>query len=90
MSGLMFASRGTVCALGILLLLAGCAAPGTQRGQDVKQPHASTPAPAHGDMEVWRLDELAQHDQPALLLRNSHGVHAAIETLLLKEFLATG
>jgi predicted Zn-dependent protease len=90
MPGLMFASRGAVCALGTLILLGGCAAPGTQRGQDAKQPHASTPAPAHGDMEVWRLDELAQHDQPALLLRNSQGVHAAIETRLLQDILATG
>lgn len=41
-------------------------------------------------MEVWRLDELAQQDQPAILLRNSRGIHAAIETRLLQDILATG
>jgi predicted Zn-dependent protease len=89
MPGLMFASRGAACALGTLLLLAGCAAPGSQREQDVKQPRASTPAPAHGDMEVWRLDELAQQDQPAILLRNSRGIHTAMETRLLQDILVT-
>lgn len=78
---------GTIAAL---LLLAGCAAPGAQRAQGMKQPQAGTPAPAHGEMEVWRLDELAQQDQPAILLRNSRGIHAAVETRLLQDILATG
>jgi predicted Zn-dependent protease len=78
---------GTISAL---LLLAGCAAPGAQHGQGMKQPQASTPAPAHAEMEAWRLDELTQRDQPAILLRNSQGIHAAVETRLLQDILATG
>lgn len=90
MPGMRSAIRRGAGTIAALLLLAGCAAPGTQRGQDLTQPRAGTPAPAHGDMEVWRLDELAQHDQPAILLRNSRGIHAAIETRLLQDILATG
>lgn len=90
MPGMKFAIRFAARTIAALFLLAGCAAPGTQRGQGMKQPPASTPTTAHGEMEVWRLDELAQMDQPAILLRNSRGMHSTIETRLLQDILATG
>jgi predicted Zn-dependent protease len=73
-----------------LLLMAGCAAPGSQTGQRTTQSQSSTQAPSHGEMEVWRLEDLAKQDQPAILLRNSRGVHSAIETRLAQDILATG
>lgn len=90
MSAIRFAAHATAGALGVLLLLTGCAAPGVQQEQSMKRPHSGAPAPSHGEMEVWRLDELAQHDQPVVLLRNPQGVHAAMETRLLQSILATG
>ena len=47
------------------------------------RPPSATPTPSRGEMEVWRLDELAQHDQSVVLLRNSLGIHAAVKTRLL-------
>lgn len=89
MPGIRLATQGAAGAITSLLLLAGCAAPGSQHEQGMK--HAPTvPAPSHSEMEIWRLDELARHDQPAILLRNSRGIHTAIETGLLQDILATG
>lgn len=56
----------------------------------MKRSQGGAPAAYHGEMEVWRLEELAQQDQPAVLLRNSHGIHGAVETRLLQSILATG
>jgi len=85
----MLAIRGAAGAITALLLLAACAAPGSQREQGMKQP-PTAPAPSHGEIEVWRLNELAHHDPPAILLRNSQRIHAAIETRLLQSILVTG
>lgn len=90
MPGLRSAARTSAGAITALLLLAGCAAPGSRQDYSMKHPQNATPAPSHGEMEVWRLDELAQQDQPAVLLRNSQGIYAAIETSLLRSILATG
>lgn len=83
------AIRITAGVIAVLLLPAGCAAPGTQQERGVQRPQGGTTAPAHGELEVWRLDELAQIDQPVVLLRNSHGGLAAVETGLLNGILAT-
>lgn len=56
----------------------------------MRRPQSGTPAPSHGEIDVWRLDELARLDQPVVLLRNSQGIHAAIETRRLRDILATG
>lgn len=85
-----FATQIAAGALTVLLLLAGCAAPGSQQEYSMKRTQSHAPAPSHGEMEVWRLDDLARQDQPAILLRNSQGIHAAIETRLLKSIFATG
>ena len=90
MPGMRLASRVTADAITVLLLLAGCAAPGSQQERGVKRTQGGTPAPSHGEVEVWRLDELAQHGQPVILLRNSQGIHGAVETRLLQGVLATG
>lgn len=90
MPGLRFAKQVAAGTLTTLFLLAGCAAPGSQQEHGVKRPHGGAPAPSHDEMEVWRLDELAQQDQPAVLLRNSQGIHGAVETRLLRGILATG
>ena len=90
MPGMRFATRVVPGAITALLLLAGCAAPGSQQEHGMKRPQAGTPAPSHGEMEVWRLDELARQDQPAILLRNSRGIHTAMETRLLQDILAAG
>jgi predicted Zn-dependent protease len=84
------ATRAAAGAFTALLLLAGCAAPGSRQEYGAKHPHNAAPAPSHGEMEVWRLDELAQQDQPAVLLRNSQGIYGALETSLLRSILATG
>lgn len=90
MPGMRLAPKIAAGALTALLLLAGCAAPGSPQEYGMKRPQGGTPAPFHGKMEVWRLNELAQQGQPAVLLRNSQGIHAAIETRLLQSIFATG
>lgn len=90
MSGVRFAPRTTAGTLSVLFLLAGCVAPGMQQEQRVKRPQSSTPTPSHGEMEVWRLDGLAQIDKPVVLLRNSQGLHVAVNTGLLRSIFSTG
>jgi predicted Zn-dependent protease len=82
--------RTTAGAIAALLLLASCAAPGSLQEYSKKQTQNASPAPVHREMEAWRLDELAQLDQPAVLLRNSQGIFGALETSLLRSILATG
>lgn len=90
MAGIRIAARVAASTLAALLLLAACAVPGSQQEHGMKRSPGDTPAPSHGEMEVWRLDELAQHDQPVVLLRNSQVIHGAVETRLLQRVLATG
>lgn len=89
MPGIRFAARIVAGPL-TALLLAACAAPGSQREQGMKPPRSGTSARSHGETEAWRLDELAQDGRPVVLLRDSQGVHAAVETRQLQSILATG
>jgi predicted Zn-dependent protease len=84
------AARTTAGAITALVLLAGCAAPGSRQEHGLKPPQTANPAPSHGEMEVWRLDEVAQQDSRLILLRNSHGIYGALDTGLLRSILATG
>jgi len=90
MPGMRFSIQISASGLFALLLLAGCAAPGLQQEPGMRRPQSVTPVPSHGEIEVWRLEELVQQDLPAVLLRNSQGIHAAIETRLLRGILGTG
>lgn len=90
MPGMRFSIKITASGLVALLVLAGCAAPGFQQEPGTRPCQSVTPTSSHGAIEVWRLEELAQQDQPAVLLRSAQGVHAAIETRLLRGILATG
>lgn len=76
--------------VGIFVVLAGCAAPASQRNPDSARPQSSSRAPGHGEIAVWRLDELAQTGQPVILLRSPQGIHGTVETALLQSILATG
>lgn len=76
-------------ALIVILLLTGCAVRGLQEERDLLRPRGDSPASSHGEIEVWRLDELAKLDQAVILLRNQHGIHGAVETRLLQRILAT-
>lgn len=78
-------------AFAIMLLLTGCAVPPLQQERDMKRPHDPGPTFSHGELVVWRLDELALADQAVILLRSSQGgIHGAIETRLLRRIAAIG
>lgn len=77
-------------AFAIMLLLAGCAVPPLQQERDMKRPHDTGPTFSHGELVVWRLDELALADQAVILLRSPQGIHGAIETRLLRRIAAIG
>lgn len=73
-----------------LLLLTGCAAPGTLSQRGAARPQPTTPAPSHGEISLWRLDELVQTEQPMVVLQGPRGIHGALETGLLKRIQAIG
>lgn len=81
-------ARGGSVAL--FLLLAGCAVSGPSQRQGKAQPAAGTSAPAHGDLAVWRLRELADTDQPRVMLRGPQGVYGVVDSALLRRILDTG
>lgn len=84
------ATKVAAGAFTVILLLTGCAAPGLQREHDLRRPRGDSPTPSHGEIAVWRLDELAQLDQAIVLLRNQEGIHGSVETGLLQRILAIG
>lgn len=84
------ATKVVVEALTVIFLLTGCAMPGLQEERDLSRSRGDSPAASHGEIEVWRLDELATFDQPVILLRNQHGIHGSVETRQLQRILATG
>lgn len=67
----------------MLALLAGCAPVGAP-GTGGKTGERSPPAAAHGEMPIWRLAELAQANQPAILLRGPAGVAGVLDTAQAK------
>ena len=82
------AAKALLAATLLAILLAGCALSGSsvQRGTPSPQanPHAS---PTH-ELAVWKLRELAQADQPSILLRDAQGIHGVVETRLLRSMFA--
>lgn len=77
-------------ALTVTFLLTGCAVPGLQEERDLSRPRGDSPASIHGEIAVWRLDELAKLDQAVVLLRNQSGIHGSVDTRLLQRVLAIG
>lgn len=89
MPSLKFATEVAASALAVMLLLGGCAAPGVLHDHDPPRPRSVSQPPSHGDVAVWRLDELARTDQAMVMLRDSQGNHGVVDTKLLQRILAT-
>lgn len=85
-----YTAKVTASAFAVIFLLSGCAAPSLQREHDRPHPSGNSTAHSHGEIAVWRLDELAQIDQAVILLRNQQGIHGSVETRLLQRILVTG
>jgi predicted Zn-dependent protease len=66
-------TRTFLARLSLCLLLAACAPAGNIKppGKPADPPKAATP---HGEMASWRLDEVAESTQPAILLRAPSGM----------------
>lgn len=90
---MLSAGRSTWAAAGagsLIILLCGCAASGPPWGQDNSRHHGATSTPPRSEIAVWRLDDLVRLDQPMALLRDSQGIHGAVEIGLVRRVLATG
>lgn len=90
MASARIANEVAICAFAVMLLLNGCAGHPLQQERGMKHPHGSDPPSAHGELEVWRLDELVLADQAVILLRSSQGLHGAVESKLLRRIAAIG
>ncbi len=77
-------------ALTVIFLVTGCAVRGLQEERDLSRPRGDSAASSHGEIAVWRLDELAKLDQAVILLRDQQGIHGTVETRLLQRIHATG
>ncbi|MCM2307091.1 MAG: M48 family metallopeptidase [Sulfuritalea sp.] len=74
----------------LCILLSGCATSGPPWGQYDSRHHGGAPTPPRSEITVWRLDDLVRFDQPMVLLRDSQGIHGAVEIGLVKRVLAIG
>lgn len=77
-------------ALTVSFQLSGCAVRSLHEERDLSRSRREDPASAHGEIAVWRVNELAKLDQAVILLRNQHGIHGTVETRLMQRILATG
>lgn len=82
--------QGILCLLALTLLLGGCAAPGTVTERGIGQRNGVATASMHAQTQFWRLSELITSDAPTIFLQAPSGVHAQVDTLLLRSIAATG
>ena len=69
---------------GVLLLLMGCAPVGAPKSTE-RSAERSRPSPAaHGEMPIWRFHDLAEANQPLILLRSPAGFSLAFESARAK------
>ena len=80
----------TIAMLMLVMLVAGCAAPGPPQQPGSARPPASAPTTPHADQPLWRFQDLVQTDKPRVVLRGVAGIHGVIETDLLRRILSTG
>jgi predicted Zn-dependent protease len=81
---------GFTALVALLLLVGGCAAPGSIHDPAATRPRPEATAPPHGEIAYWRLAELAQAEQAMVALNGPHGLHRAIEARLLREIQDSG
>lgn len=72
----------------VMAVLVGCAPLGENRPAGKSADHARTSSAAHGDMPIWRFDDLARATQPIVFLRSPSGVSVGVETAHAKRVQA--
>lgn len=82
--------KAIAAACSLLILLAGCAAPGAPREREPSRPQGSGSVSPHDEMTVWRLQELAATVSQRVILRGPQGIYGAMDTQLLQRILNTG
>lgn len=81
-------SAGFLLAIALTLLM-GCAPVGAPKPAERSADRARPSPAAHGEMPVWRLQELADARQPVVLLRSPTGFSIALDTARAKLVHAT-
>jgi predicted Zn-dependent protease len=76
--------------IAVPLVLVACAAPGTVIDRGAGHGNGVTSASPRLQTHFWRLSELIESKQPAILLQEPAGVHGPVETKLLRRIAATG